>query len=135
MYAGAALSAVVVIITLVTIGGLKSSILTSHPDYTAAQRHNAEVAAVTVAVLGGLVAIGLWLWMAWANGRGHGWARIVATVFFGINTLDLIVSVFRVHAAAALVVSGVVWLVGLVTVVLLFSTESTRFYRQRAAPR
>ncbi|MGH3423048.1 MAG: hypothetical protein ACRDOD_26020, partial [Streptosporangiaceae bacterium] len=41
MYAGAALSAVVLIVTLVTIASLKSGILARHPDYTAAQRHNA----------------------------------------------------------------------------------------------
>ncbi len=44
-------------------------------------------------------------------------------------------SVFRVHAAAALAVSAVVWLVGLAAIVLPFSAESARFYRQRPAPR
>ena len=53
------------------------------------QRHNAEIAAVVTAVIGALIAIGLWLWMAWANRRGRNWARIVSAVFFGINTLDL----------------------------------------------
>ena len=62
------------------------------------QVHNAEVAAVVTSVIGGVIAVGLWLWMAWANGRGRRWARIVATVFFAINTLDLIASVARIHA-------------------------------------
>src|SRR3954463_12967548 len=35
----------------------------------------------TSALIGGAVVCGLWLWMAWANGRGRNWARIVATVF------------------------------------------------------
>ena len=67
MYAGAALSAVVLIVTLVTIASLKHGILARHPDYTGAQRHNAETAAVVTAVIGALIAIGLWLWMAGAR--------------------------------------------------------------------
>jgi hypothetical protein len=67
MYAGAALSAVVLIVTLVTIASLKHGILARHPDYTGAQRHNAEIAAVVTAVIGALIAIGLWLWMAGAR--------------------------------------------------------------------
>ena len=98
MYAGAALSAIVVIVTLVTISSLKANILAHYPHYTAAQVHTAEVAGVITAIIGGLIAIGLWLWMAWANGRGRRSARIVAAVFFGINTLDLVVSFARVHA-------------------------------------
>ena len=95
MYIGAALSAVVVIVTLVTIASLKDAILPAYPDYTSAQLHNAEIAAVVTSVIGGVIAIGLWLWMAWANRRGRNWARIVAAVFFGINTLDLIISFTR----------------------------------------
>jgi hypothetical protein len=130
MYVGAALSAIVVIVTLVTVGSLKSGILARHPDYTAAQRHTAEVAAVTIALLGGLIAIGLWLWMAWANGRGRNWARAVSAVFFGINTLDLIISVSQVHATAALIVSV---LAGLGAIVLIFNKQSSPFYKQQPA--
>ena len=80
--------------------------------------------------------IGLWLWMAWANGRGRSWARIVAAVFFGINTLDLIVSFARVHAVGSLIVSILVWLVGLGAIVFLFSKESGAYFAaQRPARR
>jgi hypothetical protein len=47
MHAGAALSAVVVVVTLVTIASLKHGILARHPDHTAAQRHNAASARWT----------------------------------------------------------------------------------------
>jgi hypothetical protein len=33
-------------------------------------------------------------------------------VFFGINTLDLLLPFFLMHAAATLIVSVIVWLVG-----------------------
>jgi hypothetical protein len=134
IYAGAALSAVLLIVTLVTISSLKHGILARHPDYTAAQRHNAEIAAVVTAVIGGLIAIGLWLWMAWANGRGRNWARIVSAVFFGINTLDLIISFTQVHVLAALIVGILVWLVGLGAIILLFSKESAPYFAKSASP-
>jgi hypothetical protein len=135
MYAGAALSAIVVIVTLVTIASLKVNILAHYPHYTATQRHTAEVAAVISSIIGGLIAIGLWLWMAWANLRGRNWARIVAAVFFGINTLDLIVSFARVHAVGSVIVSILVWLVGLGAIVLLFNKESAAYFKQPSAPR
>jgi len=37
-----------------------------HPGYSLAQQPTAEVAAVTTAAAGGLIAIGLWLWTATA---------------------------------------------------------------------
>ncbi len=135
MYAGAALSAIVVIVTLVSIGSLKANILAHYPHYTATQRHTAEVAAVVTSIIGGLIAIGLWLWMAWANGRGRNWARIVAAVFFGINTLDLLASFARVHAVGSLIVSVLVWLVGLGAIVFLFNKESAPYFKPRSAPR
>ena len=77
MYAGAALEVLAVIIAVVTIGSLKSAILARHPAYTAASLHTAEVARTVPLVIGGLIAIGLWLWMAWANGKGQSWVRDV----------------------------------------------------------
>lgn len=135
MYAGAALSAVVVIVTLVSIASLKGAILTKYPHYTSTQVHNAEVAAVVTSVIGGVIAVGLWLWMAWANGRGRRWARIVAAVFFAINTLDLIASFARIHAVGAVIVGVLVWLAGLGAIVLLFNKQSAPFFAQRPAPR
>jgi hypothetical protein len=133
MYTGAALEVLAVIIALVTIGSLKSDILARHPAYTAAQLHSAEVARTVPLVIGGLIAIGLWLWMAWANGSGRSWARVVSAVFFGINTLDLLISLFVVHAVATVIIGVVIWLVGLGAIVLIFSKESGPFYNQQSA--
>jgi hypothetical protein len=131
MYAGAALEVLAVIIAVVTIGSLKSAILARHPAYTAASLHTAEVARTVPLVIGGLIAIGLWLWMAWANGKGRSWARVVSAVFFGINTLDLLISLFAVHAVATMIIGVAIWLVGLGAIVLLFSKESGPFYKQQ----
>jgi hypothetical protein len=133
MYAGAALSAVGLILNLVTIGSLKSAIRSADPNFTTSQVNSAETVAIAGAIVGGLIAIGLWLWMASANGKGKSWARIVATVLFAINTLDLVASVARPHAVLALIFSVLIWLVGLGATVLIWNRESSSFYNQQLA--
>ena len=83
------------IVTLLTIGSLKSAIFRAHPGYTAAQLHTAEVNRTVPLAVGAVITIGLWLWIAWANGQGRSWARIVSAVFFSINTLDLTALYFQ----------------------------------------
>jgi hypothetical protein len=129
MYAGAALSAIEIIIGLTTIGSLKHAIRSQYPNYTASQIHTAEVAGVAVAVVIGALAIGLWLWMARANGRGRNWARIVASVLFGFNTIDLLTLIGRPHPAISLVFALLVWLVGLGAIFFLWQRESTAYFQ------
>jgi hypothetical protein len=131
MYAGAALSTVGLILNLLTIGSLKSAIVKADPNFTTSQVHAAETVGIAGAVIGGLIAIGLWLWMAAANGKGRSWARIVATVLFAVNTLDLVAQIARPHAVTALIFSVLVWLVGLGATVLIWNRESAPFYSQQ----
>src|SRR5215469_14192362 len=90
MYAGAVISAVEIIVSFTTIGGLKSAIHQRYPHYTAAQVHTVEAASITGLVVSGLLSVGLWILMARLNQSGRSWARIVASVLFGINTLQLV---------------------------------------------
>lgn len=134
MYAGAVVEVVAVVIALVSKGSLKSSILTRHPAYTAAQLHTAEAARTVPLIIGGVIAAGLWIWMAWANRQGRNWARTVSAVLFGINTLDLIVAALVVKGAvASLVIGAVIWLIGLGVIVLIFNQQSGPFYAQPTA--
>jgi hypothetical protein len=128
MYAAAALELFAVIIAVLTRASLRVAILARHPLYSPAQMHHAEAARAFPLVIGGLIAIGLWLWMAWANSRGKNWARVLSAVFFGISTFDLIISFFLVRATATMIVGVVIWLVGLGAIVLLFSKESAPFF-------
>ena len=132
MYAGAALELVALIVAVVSTHSLKSTILGKHPDYTAAQLHDAEVARTVILVIGALIAIGLWLWMARANSRGHSWARVVSAALFGINTLDLLFSLGVARAPGNLTVGVVIWLVGLAAIVMLFRKESGPFFTKPA---
>jgi hypothetical protein len=129
MYAGAAVSLIEIIISLTTIGGLKSAIEKAYPKYTASQVHTTEVASIAGLVISGLLGVGLWILMARLNLSGRNWARIVASVLFGINTLELVATFTRPGTAVGLAFAVVLWIVGLGAVVFLWRRESSDFFR------
>ena len=132
MYAGAIVSALDIVVGLVTIGSLRSALQRANPSYTSSQLHTAEVAGVVFIVFFGLVGVGLWIWMAMANKRGANWARIVATVFFGLDTLSLLANFARPEALFIRLVGLLIWLIGLGAVILLWQRQSSEYFK---APR
>jgi hypothetical protein len=135
MYAGAALSLIELIVGLATIGSLKQAIQQAGQragkHYTPTQVHQLEVTSVVFAVIVGVVAIGLWIWMARANQAGHSYARITGTVFFGLSTLFLFLSLARPHVGVGLIFNLLVWLAGLGAVILLWRKESGPYFSPR----
>ena len=132
MYAGAALSFIELAVNLVAISSVKTAIHKRFPNYTSTQLHAAEVSYVVVVVLSSVIAIGLWLWMARANAAGRNYARITGTVFFALNTLFFLLSIARPHASIGLVLSLLVWLVGLGAVIMLWRKDSGPYFTPRA---
>jgi hypothetical protein len=128
MYAGAGLSAVSLIVAVLSFHSIERVIRNASSTLTAHQVHNDAIVAVTIAVVESLIAIGLWLLMAWGNKNGQSWARITATVLFGLNTLFLLLSFVRATVSASLAFSVVVWLVGLGAVVMLWRKESSQYF-------
>jgi len=139
MYTGAALSALSVIYILAVSGRIKSAIGTAArkvkttKPLTATQIHALENFYVVLIIVILLIALGLWLWMAWANGRGRGWARILSSVFFGLNTIWLILSVGRTGGPA--IFFGIGWLIGLVALIFLWRRDTTQYIDQFRGPR
>lgn len=127
MYAGAAVSLLVIIVALVTISSTKSAIHADFPNYSASRIRTAAEALVIYEVVIQVITIGLWLWMASANNAGKSWARIVSSVLFGLNTLILLTSLARPHAAVGLVLLVLVWLAGLGAIVLLWRRDSSAY--------
>lgn len=137
MWVGAALELIGVIVTLAFSSRIKNAVRTAalkanainarngKTQLTAAQIHT--LANVTVIILAVLLIIGvlLWVWMAWANNRGRNWARIVATVFFGLDTISMIFSFGRASISIIFVIIS--WLVGLGAVILLWRRETTAY--------
>ena len=128
MYTGAALSAISLIVTVLSLHAIERVIRNASSTLTAQQVHNDAIVAVTIAVVESLIAIGLWLLMAWGNNNGQNWARIVATVLFGLNTLFLLLSFVRATVSVSLAFSVLVWLIGLGAIVLLWRKESSEYF-------
>ena len=120
MYGGAAVSAIVIIVALLTIGSAKTAVHNAFPSYSATRVRGAAIGLVAYEVVVQLITIGLWLWMARANQGGRSWARIMSTVLFGLNTLILLASLARPHATLGIVLLLVVWLIGLGAVFFLW---------------
>jgi hypothetical protein len=123
MYLGAVVELAAAITILVTIGDVRSNVATRNPGLTEGE-WDAIVAGqlAPVAVAAG-VAVGFWLWMAWAVGRGHRWARTAFAGFFALNTVGLLHGLAQgsaVYARPDLAVGSVLWLVELAAVARIF---------------
>jgi hypothetical protein len=121
MYAGAAVTAVSLIIATISLASIGRRAATLR----VAGRNQPFPVAVTVGIGVGLVMIALWLWMARASSAGRHWARIVSTVLFGLATLYLLGS----RGVAQMVFATVMWLVGLGVVWLLWRPTSSAFFQ------
>ncbi len=134
MVLGAVLELVALATVLVTEGSLRSVIFRHFPRFTAAQWHAEVHAHVLPVEIGAPVAAVVWLGLAWANGRGHGWARGLFVGLFGLTSLSLLAA-FGQHAAtyapADLIAGCALWLVGLLTLLLILNSRSDRHYHQR----
>jgi hypothetical protein len=141
MWAGGALALVGVIATLAfssrirsaaTKAAIKANVTRRSEGkavLTTSQIHTVASTAVIILAVGGIIAVILWAWMAWANNKGSNWARIVATVLFGLNTIFLILEAGRAGITVIIVALG--WLVGLAALVLLWQRTTTAYVSPR----
>jgi hypothetical protein len=134
MYAGLAASLLGIVVDLTTLSATRTAILKRNPGYTATQLNNAEHLQIGIFIAGGLIGAALWLWMAQKCQAGRGWARVVATVFFGIDTVSVLASVAGTQGGGLSRVYGIiVWLIGLAAIILLWQRSSSEYFR--GAPR
>jgi hypothetical protein len=133
MYAGAAVSTVSLIVSLVSIGGTKTEIRKAKPNLTVAQVNQLNTFIIALALLSGIVGIALWLWMARANSQGKNWARIVSTVLFCLATLDLVGVVGEPKTLLGLIFPVLTWLIGVGAVFLLWRSASSAFFKPQGA--
>ena len=135
MYAGATVSAISLIVSLATIGGLRATLHHADPSLTDAQLHAGEISAVSIGVFLGLIGIGLWIWMALANRAGMSWARIIASVLFGIDTILIVISISQPAEVFSRIISILIWLIGFGAVVLLWRKDSSGYFTAVSARR
>jgi CDP-diglyceride synthetase len=129
MYAGAAVSTVTLIIWLaIAVGDIQAAARGRWLGHslTAARLSQLKPLIVTVLMVGGLVVIALWLWLARAVGQGRNWARILSTVLLGLATLELA----DLHGAAQASWAMLAWLTGLAAVWQLWRPASSAFFER-----
>jgi len=133
MCAGAVLTLADVGIVLVTLGGVRWA--AAH-DVGAGQWPFAMLTRVDFWLVSAPVGAGVWLWLAWANGRGYQWARAGFVAFFVLLTIVLFVGLSRdalPYTWRDVLATAVLWLAGLATMGLIFSQTASRYYQRRAA--
>jgi hypothetical protein len=130
MYVGLAASLLGIVVDLTTLSATRSEILKRNPGYTAVQLNNAEHLEIGLFIAGGLIGAALWLWMAQSCRAGKSWARVVSTVFFGIDTLSVLVGATAVQGGGLSRIYGfVVWAIGLIAIILLWQRASSAYFR------
>lgn len=133
MYAGAVLSVLWTLLVLPQRDALRDRLEGQELDMTAAELDAFVNAFITVLVILGLVAVGLWLWMAYANRRGRSWARVVATILGVIAILSALfglaqpIGLSLILNLALLVIAGAI-------LFLLYRPESSAYYRAVSNP-
>lgn len=129
MYAGAGLSAVLFLVGLFSLGDIRHTIRKQFPHYTTAQINTAVTAFTVTIVVAGIIAVGLWIWMARANDRGRSWGRVVGTVLFGLDTISVLSDLTnKALPALNLVFAVLPWACGLGAVVMMWNRTSSEYY-------
>jgi hypothetical protein len=128
MYVGAAASLIGIAVDLTALSAIRSAITRRSTTMTAAQVNTAVHVEVGFLIAGGLIGAALWLWMAQSCKAGKGWARIVSTVLFGIDTLSVLASLGVLGGGATRIYGLVVWVIGLVAIILLWQRPSSGYF-------
>jgi hypothetical protein len=156
MYVAAVLEIVYVVAEGQWLGSYMSSLFNAI-DATDTSGSGTQVPAsaikdvfLVISIVGGIIAVLIWLWLAWKNRTGRNWARVVSTVLFALSCLGLpglltgglstmpstltnadgaTVAVPPLAIPAWLIAGGVVqWLLGLAIIILLWQRAASRYY-------
>src|ERR1700761_3701884 len=95
MYTGAAVALVNGVVSGLTMHNATFYAYSSTSNTTTVHNSSSLVAAI----IGGIIGSGLWLWMAWKTGAGRNWARVLSTVFFGVECLAFLGSLISLASS------------------------------------
>lgn len=149
MQAGAVGSALSLIFTVIGSFSLKSNMMSANAaklkdhQITASQISNTATALIVYTIVVGLAAIGLWLWMARMNEAGRSWARITASVFFGLWSIYTYSVLGELHGGVtvtgtliiSLVLILALWVIGVAAVFYLWRPASTAYFKGQSPSR
>jgi hypothetical protein len=139
MWAGAALTVLSLVVTLASLGAAKEDIeerlRRDDPSVSQSTIDAAFAIGVGSALVVSVIGVGTWLWMAWKNGQGRSWARVVATVLAGFNVLFAPLVFVQDTPSVSRVFSIVNVVLAIVILVLIWRKDATEFYADRSRPR
>jgi len=143
--AGAVLAAASVLLTLTQIGSIRSILQTGDPSADQTTINSLVTATIVAACVFGAIEVGLWIWMAFATKAGRNWARILSTVFFGLNAAGTVFGGLADFASSSSGSTNTTfassdttlgqicsWLgfgVGLAAIILLWNKASTPYFK------
>lgn len=128
MYAGAAATAVGMVISVLGVALGLATLRASHPTATPAQLHATQTLLITIAIISGLAETAIWLVMARANRSGLKWARTVASALFLLSSWNLVDHLLGVITVSNLTYTAVIWLIGLGAICFLWLAESRTYF-------
>ena len=142
MYLGAVGQVAVLITVILTAGHVRAAVQAAlapyhNPAVTAQVMHAVNITLTLDQVLTPVVIV-LWLFMAWANGKGYDWARVAAVGLFAFSSVGLLSDLVQssaTYATAATIVAGLVWVIGLAATVLILRKQSWPYYVRHPATR
>lgn len=123
MYVGAGLSLIGLIFDLAARDEIRDQ-LTEQSATDVGTAVNVTLASLIVT---GLLAVGMWIWMAQTNRRGLAWARIVAVVLGGLNVAFTLFSAAQ-SAGFGIVIKLVTIALAGAVLFLLYRPDSTLYY-------
>jgi hypothetical protein len=139
MCLGAVLTLADVVTVLVTLGGVRSAAV---HDLAAAQWPTGMLTQVGFWLASAPIGAGVWLWLAWANGRGYHWARPAFAAFFCVLTIVVFFGLGQGGGEDALpytwpdvIATTVLWLAGVAAALLIAGATASPYYQRRAATR
>jgi hypothetical protein len=135
MYLGAVVELATAITIIATMGEVTANVVRRNPALTAVEWHATVVGQLVPKAAAAGVAVGFWLWMAWAIGRGRRWPRIAFAIFFGLNTFSLLDGLAKgsaVYAVTDLAFGLGLWLIELAALVAIFRGADGRLWIGRA---
>ena len=132
MYVGAVLSVVGALSIFLQVDAIRDQIEEDDPSLTADDVDTAVAIFVVTFVVIGLISVGLWLWMAYTNGRGQSWARVVATVLGGLSIVSALAGLATGSGGVGIVFGILSVVLAAVILFLLYRPESSRFYQARS---
>jgi Protein kinase domain len=131
MYAGSILAASSVIADFATAPALKAMIKQRNPAAGQAALSAATIGMLDATVAGGLLSVGVWLWVARRTRRGGPGVRIMSTVFFVIDSLTVASSYTQgIVTVPAWIVILAEWGVGLTAIVFLWDRRSSGYFAE-----